>query len=316
MSKFWPKPCYEFGIKQAIEAGYLCDYVIYSTVNKFKIKPSKSKREYTEREVLAIIEKGKAHNQVKEIFEMTKDRNKIAIICASIEHAEKIKKIIEETEPCAIIHSKLKDAKKDLSEWQKNDVRFSVLVIMLSEGFDMPSIDAVVFLRPTRSPRLMIQASGRGLRLFPGKENCLLIDFGDVFLTCGTPRDPILQFEYKPDSSSSVVMRECSECLFVWGSIDSICPACGHDNKVIKDVEKSLAESLLDDDLYTVMLDKTNYIKSAKTVRGQRYCEYEINDDHFFFFGGNYWKAIKRPDMMVTYRLRDGKINVVKIDVL
>jgi ATP-dependent helicase IRC3 len=46
---------------------------------------------------------------------------------------------------------------------------------VLIEGFDETSIDCVVMARPTKSRSLYVQAVGRGLRLHPGKENCLVI---------------------------------------------------------------------------------------------------------------------------------------------
>ena len=45
-----------------------------------------------------------------------------------------------------------------------------------TEGFDEPSVEAILFARPTQSQALYIQAMGRGLRLHPGKTECLIID--------------------------------------------------------------------------------------------------------------------------------------------
>ena len=50
-------------------------------------------------------------------------------------------------------------------------------VALLLEGYDEPSIDAIVMLRPTGSRALYSQAIGRGTRLFPGKQNLLLVEF-------------------------------------------------------------------------------------------------------------------------------------------
>lgn len=47
---------------------------------------------------------------------------------------------------------------------------------VLTEGFDEPSVDCVVVARPTKSRSLYVQMVGRGLRLYPGKRDCLLID--------------------------------------------------------------------------------------------------------------------------------------------
>lgn len=47
---------------------------------------------------------------------------------------------------------------------------------VLTEGFDEPSIDCIVMARPTQSRGLFQQCIGRGLRPYPGKSDCLVID--------------------------------------------------------------------------------------------------------------------------------------------
>lgn len=49
--------------------------------------------------------------------------------------------------------------------------------MLLTEGWDCPSVDCVVVLRATKVRGLYCQMVGRGTRLFPGKENLLLLDF-------------------------------------------------------------------------------------------------------------------------------------------
>jgi superfamily II DNA or RNA helicase len=51
-----------------------------------------------------------------------------------------------------------------------------VTCAVLTEGFDEPSIDCVMLARPTKSKVLFYQCIGRGLRLWPTKEDCLLVD--------------------------------------------------------------------------------------------------------------------------------------------
>lgn len=47
---------------------------------------------------------------------------------------------------------------------------------VFTEGTDMPNIDCVLLARPTKSRNLLVQMIGRGMRLYPGKENCHVID--------------------------------------------------------------------------------------------------------------------------------------------
>lgn len=47
--------------------------------------------------------------------------------------------------------------------------------MVLTEGFDEPRISCILMARPTRSETLFTQMAGRGLRLHPGKTDCLLL---------------------------------------------------------------------------------------------------------------------------------------------
>ncbi len=58
---------------------------------------------------------------------------------------------------------------------EKIKVVFSV--DMFNEGVDIPSVDMVMFLRPTESPVVFLQQLGRGLRRSKGKEYLNVLDF-------------------------------------------------------------------------------------------------------------------------------------------
>ena len=49
--------------------------------------------------------------------------------------------------------------------------------MLLTEGWDCPTVDCIVVLRPTKIRSLYSQMVGRGTRLSPGKDNLLLLDF-------------------------------------------------------------------------------------------------------------------------------------------
>lgn len=57
--------------------------------------------------------------------------------------------------------------------------RYNVLCnsMLLTEGWDCPSVDCIVVLRPTKIRSLYSQMVGRGTRLYPGKDHLLLLDF-------------------------------------------------------------------------------------------------------------------------------------------
>ena len=63
---------------------------------------------------------------------------------------------------------------------------------VVSEGYDEPSISAVVLLRPTASKGLYVQQVGRGLRGYPAKADCLVLDFVQATVRHGPVTQPIV----------------------------------------------------------------------------------------------------------------------------
>ncbi len=64
-----------------------------------------------------------------------------------------------------------------LSAIRNKSINYLFVVDMLNEGFDLPSIDTVLFLRPTESLTVYLQQLGRGLRLTEGKDCLTVLDF-------------------------------------------------------------------------------------------------------------------------------------------
>jgi len=76
------------------------------------------------------------------------------------------------------VEGKTKKKERDtiLRNFRDGKTKLLVNCEVLTEGYDDPSTEAVLFARPTQSQSLYIQSLGRGLRLWPGKTECLAID--------------------------------------------------------------------------------------------------------------------------------------------
>jgi hypothetical protein len=107
-------------------------------------------------------------------------------------------------------------------------------VSVLSEGFDHPPIDAVVLMRPMRSPVLYVQTVGRGLRPAEGKKDCLVLDYGQVVRTIGPLDDPSIakgggmrerdgQLKLVPE----IPQLECQACRAFTRAPAKACGECG-----------------------------------------------------------------------------------------
>ena len=64
-----------------------------------------------------------------------------------------------------------------LERFRRDETRILTNAMLLTEGYDEPSIDCVVCLRPTKVRALYSQIIGRGTRICPGKDHLLVLDF-------------------------------------------------------------------------------------------------------------------------------------------
>ncbi len=63
-----------------------------------------------------------------------------------------------------------------LRDFAAGEVQVICNAQVLTEGFDEPSVDCIMIARPTKSQPLYVQMVGRGTRIYPGKEDCLVMD--------------------------------------------------------------------------------------------------------------------------------------------
>lgn len=70
-----------------------------------------------------------------------------------------------------------KDRQEAIKQLIDGDIKVIFCVDMFNEGLDIPSIDMVMFLRPTQSPVIYLQQLGRGLRTYKNKEYLNVLDF-------------------------------------------------------------------------------------------------------------------------------------------
>lgn len=73
--------------------------------------------------------------------------------------------------------SNLQERDHTIQRFRDGELKVMLNCAVFMEGTDIPNIDSVFVVRPTRNLSLFKQMVGRGLRLHPGKELCLVVDF-------------------------------------------------------------------------------------------------------------------------------------------
>ena len=75
------------------------------------------------------------------------------------------------------VNGKSKDRKEIIRDFENGKYDVLCNSMLLTEGWDCPAVDCIVVLRPTENRALYQQMVGRGMRLFPGKDHLLILDF-------------------------------------------------------------------------------------------------------------------------------------------
>jgi ATP-dependent helicase IRC3 len=86
--------------------------------------------------------------------------------------------LVEQGITAEVVHGALPQEERRLiiKRLESGDTQVLVNCMVLTEGFDSPRVSCVVIARPTKSSPLYQQMVGRGLRLFDGQDECLVLD--------------------------------------------------------------------------------------------------------------------------------------------
>ena len=148
-------------------------------------------------------------------------RQSVVFYCVDIEHCKKVsEELVRHNIHAPYLTSKTSQYDRDalIQNFKARKVNAICNVNVLTEGFDAPHIDCIVLLRPTLSAGLFSQMVGRGLRLWEGKSDCLVLDFAG----CIDEHGPIDLLGGQP-----TVLATCQQCREAFSMALKVCPNCG-----------------------------------------------------------------------------------------
>lgn len=113
----------------------------------------------------------------EEMEKYCKDK-KTVVFLPLVKTSQKFKDILNDHGFLAAeVNGDSQDRAEVLEAFDRGDYNVLCNSMLLTEGWDCPSVDCVVVLRPTKVRSLYCQMIGRGTRLSPGKDHLLLLDF-------------------------------------------------------------------------------------------------------------------------------------------
>ena len=115
-----------------------------------------------------------------------------------------------------------------MEEWREGDIPILWNRFVLREGIDEPQIRCVMLATPVGSYRSFLQMVGRGLRVHPSKDRCLVIDYGGAWWRHGSVNVNV-DWESVFDCSDPDVLSKnrVAEARETGESLGRVCPKCG-----------------------------------------------------------------------------------------
>ncbi|QWC23597.1 DEAD/DEAH box helicase family protein [Bacillus haikouensis] len=170
---------YRIDFLQAIGHGWLSPfnyYGVYDDTDYSQISWLGTR--YDEQELLSVQLKKSYAEKILEAWEEHK-QTKSLVFCSSIRQAEFLSEFFNDkgyrtvaltSKPSGISRSQV------ITMLEKGKLDAIFTVDLFNEGVDIPSVDTLLFVRPTESLTVFTQQVGRGLRLHENKEHCVIID--------------------------------------------------------------------------------------------------------------------------------------------
>lgn len=164
---------------EAINRGWLSSfryYGIYDVIDYSGVTWLGSR--YDEQELLSEQLKDDVVNRIYDAWQQHNLTRTLAF-CSSIAQADFLASFFRsQGHPVVSLHSQTKAMSRAeaIRRLETRELEIIFTVDLFNEGVDIPSVDTLLFVRPTESLTVFTQQVGRGLRVHEGKETCHIID--------------------------------------------------------------------------------------------------------------------------------------------
>ena len=222
---------HDIPVAMLMEKGYLSPVISKGGVTQIDLTNVKKRGgEFIESDLaMAASDPELVRSTVEEIVRLGEDRKSWLVFSSGVNHAYMLKDEFETHDIDVGVVTGSDSAKvreKTIADFKSGELKCLINVNVLTTGFDHPPVDLVALVRATASTGLYVQMVGRGTRIADGKENCLILDYGQNverhgFIDQVKPKD-------KMSSEDGVApTKQCESCQTMVHAACLICPECG-----------------------------------------------------------------------------------------
>ena len=175
---------YKKTIKDLINLGFLCQPKGIKVRTDLDLSSVKTEDgDFATASLACVMNTQEMNDLVVNSYIEKANGRKTVCFAVNVSHAQNIAELFKAKGISAeSIHGDMAAQERSslLSRFESGNISILTNCQILTEGWDCPDIDCVIVAKPTQSKGLYQQMCGRGLRLFPNKKDCLILDFGSV----------------------------------------------------------------------------------------------------------------------------------------
>lgn len=216
---FYKRCVYEISADYLVNQGFLTPLTVAGTADNYDTSNLiiKNNGQFdTESVKMAFEGHGrKTAGIVADIVSKTQETTGTMIFAATIAHAKEVMASLHPENSRLITgETKTTERTKIINDFKKRKFDYLVNVSVLTTGFDAPNVSHIAILRATESASLLIQVMGRGMRLFDGKSEAVILDYANN-ITKHMPSGDLYNAEIKAvggGGDKSYINAKCEQC--------------------------------------------------------------------------------------------------------
>ncbi len=174
---------YEMDTRDLIDAGYLCPpsgFKIKTDIDLSKVK--RGNGDFQAKSLSAVMNTTEMNHFIVDSYLEKGEGRKALCFTTSVQHAINLSYMFRQREIATqAIYGEMPMCEREaiLKDFKEGHITVICNCQVLTEGFDAPNVSCIIVGRPTKSRGLYQQMVGRGLRPYPNKKDCIVLDFCD-----------------------------------------------------------------------------------------------------------------------------------------
>lgn len=177
LGSYFESLAYEYSLPEAIKSGYLSPIKALTIPLKLDLSNVKQQAgDFSTKDLGTALDP--YLEQIAEEMKKQCFNRKTVVFLPLVKTSQKFRDILNKHGfKAAEVNGESTDREQVLKDYEEGKYNVLCNSMLLTEGWDCPSVDCVIVLRPTKVRALYSQMVGRGTRLAPGKKELLLLDF-------------------------------------------------------------------------------------------------------------------------------------------